>query len=57
MDCIIKTKDKQTADCLRASGCLELSNTNGVWTFANTGKANFSEEIKSNIVFDNRLTF
>ena len=52
----IKTSDKPTADILLKLGFQQVDYSNGIYTFLNTDKINFSENIdKSKIQYSNML--
>ena len=52
----ITTKDAHTATLLSQQGYQLVQNSNGIYTFLNTDKINFSENIdKSKIQYSNML--
>ena len=52
----IKTSDKSTADILLKLGFQQVDFSSGIYTFLNTDKINFSENIdKSKIQYSNML--
>ena len=52
----IKTSDKHTADILLNLGFQQVDFSSGIYTFLNTDKINFSENIdKSKIQYSNML--
>ena len=54
----IKTSDSETASKLLKLGFQKVDNTNGIYTFLNTGKIQFSENDidKSKIQYSNMLS-
>ena len=54
----IKTSDSDTAKKLINLGFQKIDETNGIYTFLNSDKMRFSEDIdKSKIQYTNMLTF
>lgn len=52
----IKTSDESTAEILKNLNYQQVDFSNGIYTFLNTDKMNFSEEIdKSKIQYSNML--
>ena len=52
----IKTADKSTAETLKNLNYQQVDFSNGIYTFLNSGKMNFSEDIdKSKIQYSNML--
>ena len=52
----IKTSDKSTAEALKNLNYQQVDFSNGIYTFLNTDKINFSENIdKSKIQYSNML--
>ena len=52
----IKTSDESTAETLRELNYQQVDFSNGIYTFLNTDKINFSESIdKSKIQYSNML--
>lgn len=54
----IKTADESTAETLRELNYQQVDFSNGIYTFLNTDKMQFSDDIdKSKIQYSNMLTF
>lgn len=53
----IKTRDKETANLLRQAGLEEIISGDSFFTFINSGKVNFEQVAKDNIVQTNMLMF
>lgn len=52
----IKTSDEHTAETLKNLNYQQVDFSNGIYTFLNTDKMNFSEEVdKSKIQYSNML--
>lgn len=55
MEKFIKTSDEELAGALRACGYKELKKQGKFFVFLNSGKLNFTEQQKKNIIYSDKL--